>query len=593
MILDSSVMNVSMATVAKDVGTTVTGIETAITLYTLVMASFMITGKIGQIVGRKRAFAIGCVLDGCGSLTTAIAPSLGVLLVGWSCLEGIGAALILPAIVALVASNFAQDGRLRAYGLVASAGAMAVAVGPIIGGLFTTYLSWRYVFAGEVVIVVVVLFLARRMAEEPHGEEGATRPGGDRALGSGPRSHRVRDPALGNMGLREAQARRARMARPFTDDLVDARGGAIVWLFIEWENRLVARGSEPLIDPVILKNRVLRGGLISFFFQYFLVLGLFFAVPLFLSVALGLSAIETRAYPAALHHADPCSGGGPEVLPERITTPGSPARLPIAIRRTGGDGRRARCGSWTGDSDVADAARRPRNRGARVATWQHHRLSGPGYAERRGRRSSEHDHKPGRIDRHRTHRGDRHRCAEHNAFEPGVEQNPAVPAALKFRGHDQARRWCPIRLRRPVEDGTRPGERSPRGSRSHRRRNAKARLDGLRSALSVLDPSALIRLIASRRNPAKQPRSDDGDLSRANALALLHIAGLRELKAPGPRRVDVCSLCVLREGLLDRLAYREWGDRTAPGIVLWPGFGCDGRVFRLDGAGATGPRRRG
>src|ERR1700745_375334 len=110
MMLDSSVMNVSMATVAKDVGTTVTGIQTAITLYTLVMASLMITGgKIGQIVGRKRAFTIGCVIYGCGSFVTAISPNLGVLLVGWSCLEGVGAALILPAIVALVASNFGRD----------------------------------------------------------------------------------------------------------------------------------------------------------------------------------------------------------------------------------------------------------------------------------------------------------------------------------------------------------------------------------------------------------------------------------------------------------------------------------------------------
>ena len=145
MTLDSSVMNVSIATVAKDVGTTVTGIQTAITLYTLVMASLMITGgKIGQILGRKRAFAIGCVIYGCGSFITAIAPNLAVLLIGWSFLEGIGAALILPAIVALVASNFARAERPHAYGLVASAGAIAVAAGPLIGGLFTTYLSWRW-----------------------------------------------------------------------------------------------------------------------------------------------------------------------------------------------------------------------------------------------------------------------------------------------------------------------------------------------------------------------------------------------------------------------------------------------------------------
>src|SRR5262244_1308324 len=168
MTLDSSVMNVSIATVAKDVGTTVTGIQAAITFYTLVMASLMITGgKLGQILGRKRAFAIGCVIYGCGSLTTALSPNLAVLLVGWSVLEGVGAALIMPAIVALVASNFARPQRPRAYGLVASAGAIAVAAGPLIGGLFTTYASWRWVFVGELLVVLVILALVRRMADTP------------------------------------------------------------------------------------------------------------------------------------------------------------------------------------------------------------------------------------------------------------------------------------------------------------------------------------------------------------------------------------------------------------------------------------------
>src|SRR3954469_14343089 len=168
MTLDTSVMNVSIATVAKDVGTTVTGIQTAITLYTLVMASLMITGgKVGQKLGRKRAFGIGCVIYGCGSLTTSLAPNLTILIIGWSLLEGIGATLIMPAIVALVATNFGPPDRPRAYGLVASAGAIAVAAGPLIGGLFTTYLSWRYVFAGEVLVVIVILALARRVADTP------------------------------------------------------------------------------------------------------------------------------------------------------------------------------------------------------------------------------------------------------------------------------------------------------------------------------------------------------------------------------------------------------------------------------------------
>jgi len=135
MTLDSSVMNVSIATVAKDVGTSVTGIQGAITLYTLVMAMLMVTGgKVGSMLGRRRAFMIGCVTYGLGSLTTALAPNLPVLVLGWSVLEGIGAALILPAIVALVAGNFPPGDRPRAYGLVMGAGAVAVAVGPLIGG---------------------------------------------------------------------------------------------------------------------------------------------------------------------------------------------------------------------------------------------------------------------------------------------------------------------------------------------------------------------------------------------------------------------------------------------------------------------------
>jgi len=114
MTLDSSVMNVSMPTVAADLGTTITGIQTAITFYTLVMATLMITGgKLGTVMGRRRAMAIGLVIYGIGSTVTAFAPNLAVLLIGWSLLEGIGAALIMPAIVGLVAANFLLNGGPR------------------------------------------------------------------------------------------------------------------------------------------------------------------------------------------------------------------------------------------------------------------------------------------------------------------------------------------------------------------------------------------------------------------------------------------------------------------------------------------------
>jgi len=294
MTLDTSVMNVAIATVAEDVGTDVTGIQTAITLYTLVMATLMITGgKLGALIGRKRAFAIGCVIYGTGSFVTAIAPSLPVLLIGWSLLEGIGAALILPAIVALVAANFGREGRPRAYGLVMAAGAIAVAVGPLIGGLFTTYLSWRLVFAGEVLIVLGILALTRRIADEPPGQ----RPAVD-LLGV--------VLSAGGLGMAVFGVLRTSVwgwvaPKAGAPDLFGASaalwlmlgGLALIWLFFEWESRLEERGAEPLVRPSMLRNGQLVGGLRMFFFQYFVQSGVFFVVPLFLSISLGLSAIDT------------------------------------------------------------------------------------------------------------------------------------------------------------------------------------------------------------------------------------------------------------------------------------------------------------
>ena len=294
MTLDSSVMNVSIATVAQDVGTDVTGIQTAITLYTLVMASLMITGgKIGAILGRKRAFAIGCVIYGAGSLTTALAQSLPVLIFGWSLLEGMGAALIMPAIVALVATNFSAPERPRAYGLVAASGAVAVATGPLIGGLLTTYASWRWVFAGEVVLVAVILVLARRMADAAADADAALDLVGTAlsALGLG----------LVVLGILKAGTWGFVNPKPGAPSWAGlspvvwlvAAGTFVIWAFLAWENRRLAAGQSALLDPTMLRIPKLQKGLIAFFFQFLLQAGLFFCVPLFLSVALGLSAIDT------------------------------------------------------------------------------------------------------------------------------------------------------------------------------------------------------------------------------------------------------------------------------------------------------------
>jgi MFS family permease len=296
MTLDSSVMNVSIATVAKDVGTTVTGIQGAITAYTLVMATLMITGaKIGAIIGRKRAFALGCVIYGCGSFTTSLAPSLPVLVLGWSFLEGVGAALIMPAIVALVAGNFSVERRPAAYGLVAAAGAIAVALGPLIGGFFTTYFSWRWVFAGEVVIVLVILLFTRRIADAPAEERPQLDVVGAvlSALGLGMIVFGVL--RSGEWGWIHPLPEAPSWAGLSPTVWLVLGGLFVVWVFFRWESRRDARGEEPLVRPAMLRIRQLSGGLIMFFFQYLVQAGLFFVVPLFLSVCLGLSALQTGA----------------------------------------------------------------------------------------------------------------------------------------------------------------------------------------------------------------------------------------------------------------------------------------------------------
>jgi MFS family permease len=294
MTLDSSVMNVSIKQVAADIGTDVTGIQTAITLYTLVMASFMITGgKIGDLIGRRKAFGIGLVIYASGSLVTALAPNLGVLLFGWSLLEGLGAALILPAIVALVAVNFPTQRRAAAYGLVAAAGAVAVAVGPLVGGAVTTFASWRWVFAGEVVVAGVILILLRRIRDA----RPASRPHFD-VVGAvlsivGLSSTVFGVLKSGEWGWVQPKAGQPTFLGTSPVFWLVSGGLIVIYLFFLWEQRLERRGAEPMVRPSMLRSRQLDGGLAMFFFQYLIQAGVFFTIPLFLSIVLGLSALQT------------------------------------------------------------------------------------------------------------------------------------------------------------------------------------------------------------------------------------------------------------------------------------------------------------
>src|SRR3954470_23059943 len=171
MVLDSSVMNVSISQIVADLDTTISGVQLAITMYTLVMAAFMLVGaKLGDIYGRDRIFSIGLAVYALGSFTTAISPNLGVLLFGWSFVEGLGAAMVMPAIVSLIAGTYSGKQRASAFGIVGGIAGAAIAAGPLIGGWVTTELSWRYVFAGEVVIVAVILLMRHNLKPSPAAE---------------------------------------------------------------------------------------------------------------------------------------------------------------------------------------------------------------------------------------------------------------------------------------------------------------------------------------------------------------------------------------------------------------------------------------
>ena len=525
MMLDSSVMNVSIATVAKDVGTTIVGIQTAITLYTLVMASLMITGgKLGQLIGRKRAFSIGCVIYGCGSFTTAIAPSLGVLLLGWSCLEGIGAALIMPAIVALVASNFGRDERPRAYGLVAAAAAIAVAVGPIVGGLFTTYLSWRWVFAGEVLIVLAILVLARRMADEPRQEGHLDLVGTSlSALGLGLIVFGIL--RSGTWGFVKPKPGAPEWLALSPTIWLVLGGGLVVWLFIEWENRLVARGGEPLVDPAILRNSVLRAGLGSFFFQYFVQGGLFFAVPLFLSVALGLSAIETgvRLLPLSITLILAAAGIPrffPDASPRRVAQLGFLALFAALVVMVG----------------ALDAGAGPE-----IVTWPM-LLAGLGIGALASQLGSitvssvadEQSGEVGGLQNTVTNLGISLGTALTGAIViavlstsllTGVQHNTEVSASVKSKATTSLSGGAPFisdaELETALQDAHVPAD----ATDAIVEENESARLDGLRGALSVLAIIALIGLLFSRRLPARQPASSTDEPVEDGRRAALSAPG--------------------------------------------------------------------
>ncbi len=508
MALDTTVMNTAIATVAKDLDTTVTGIQTAITLYTLVMASLMITGgKIGEILGRKRAFTIGCVVYACGSLTTALAPNLTVLMIGWSGLEGLGAVLIMPATVALVASNFGKSERPRAYGLVAAAGAIAAALGPLIGGAFTTYASWRYVFAGEVLIVLVILVLARRVNDTP-AEEGVKLDlvgTGLSALGLGAIVMGILK--SGTWGFVQPKADAPQWLGLSPVIWLILGGGVLLALFVAWERRRLERGEGALMNPKLLRNVQLRGGVLSFLFMFCVQAGLFFVVPLFLSVALGLSAIETgvRLLPLSLTLLAFAVGVPklrPDASPRRVVNLGfmflfAGLVLLVALLDVGAGPEiitgplllaGAGLGAMASQLGAATVSSVPDEQSGEVGGLQN---TGTQLGASIGTALA----------------GAVLISALTASFFTGIQGNPDVPANLAAQAQTQLTSGVPFLsdedLQVALDDAGVPSATADAVVEE----NEQARIDGLRTALSLLAIIALLGLLVTRGLPVVQPGS--------------------------------------------------------------------------------------
>ena len=295
MVLDTAVMNVSISQLVHDFHTTVTTIQAVITLYALVMAALMITGgKLGDIWGRRRTFTIGIIVYAVGSGLTSVAPTVAVLALGWSIIEGTGAAMVLPALAALVGANFKGKDRAAAYGIIGGLSGAGIAVGPLLGGWVTTYLTWRLVFAGEVVLVLVILAVIRWIADAP---PPARRPRLD-VVGSV-----LSAAGLAMVVLAILQSGTWGWVKPRNSPItifgfsltpfLIAAGLVTLWLFRRWEARRERRHEDPLIRWRLFSIPVVRAGLSTLVAQNLILLGTFFVIPLYLQVVQGFNAFET------------------------------------------------------------------------------------------------------------------------------------------------------------------------------------------------------------------------------------------------------------------------------------------------------------
>jgi MFS family permease len=300
----ASSLNVAISDIAGELGTTVGGVQTSITVFTLTMAALMIPGsKVTDILGRKRCFMIGLAVYGAGALIAAASPGLGFLVLGYSLLQGIGTALLIPPVY-ILATVFYTDvaSRARAFGAISAAGGIGAAAGPLIGGLITTSTSWRLSFVLQAALVAVIVLLARRL-EDPRPQV-ATPPRFDVTgavlSAAGLFFIVVGILQTGTYGWLTAQQDFAIAGTV----VIPAGGISPLWLFeaiglvllvafFRHIRSVERRGGEPLLHTRMLQNRIANLGLLTQHLQWLILLGLSFVVSVYLQTVRGYNAVET------------------------------------------------------------------------------------------------------------------------------------------------------------------------------------------------------------------------------------------------------------------------------------------------------------
>ena len=299
----ATTMNVSISVIAKDLGTDVHAIQITITFFTLTMAALMIPGsKLTDIWGRKFCLMLGLIVYGLGALIATFAQGIGLLMFGYSLLEGVGTALLIPPVYILCTVSFLDlPTRARAFGVISAAGGIGAAAGPLIGGVITTTISWRASFALQVLVVALIIVLSRRLADP--GVQGA-KPKFD-IIGTILSAAGLVFVVLGILQAGTYGWITASQNFTIGNTVVIPQGGiSPVWLFVGigalflvgfffWIRSRERAGKEPLLSTRLFHNRTSNLGLVTQLIQWFIIQGSFFVISVYLQEVHHYNAIQT------------------------------------------------------------------------------------------------------------------------------------------------------------------------------------------------------------------------------------------------------------------------------------------------------------